>query len=147
VPLNLSDWQSFNEVYASTNNPWGPVADHPAARRAGLPRALAAGFVPLELGSDIGGSLRAPAHFLWCVLHKPTLTWCAQRGSGPPQDTAPFPVRGDLAVCGPVSRSAADLALELEVSGRPDELYGRESAISCRCRRRGTRSFLISACW
>jgi amidase len=76
--------------------------------------ALAAGFVSLELGSDIGGSLRAPAHFSGVFSHKPTLDLVPQRGAGP--------VRGDLAVAGPMARSAADLMLELAVLARPDEL-------------------------
>jgi amidase len=53
--------------------------------------------------------------------HKPTLDLVPQRGSGPPQAPA-VPVRGDLAVCGPMARSAADLALELAVLAGPDEL-------------------------
>jgi amidase len=120
VPLNLSDWQSFNEVYGTTNNPWD-LSRTPGGSSGGSAAALAAGFVPLELGSDIGGSLRAPAHFCGVFSHKPTLDLVPQRGSGPPQ--APVvPVRGDLAVCGPMARSAADLALELAVLAGPDEL-------------------------
>src|SRR5207248_384701 len=87
----------------------------------GAAAALAAGFVPLELGSDIGGSLRAPAHFCGVFSHKPTLDLIPQRGSGPPQIPA-VPVRGDLAVYGPMARSAADLALALDVLAGPDEL-------------------------
>jgi len=120
VPPNLADWQSFNEVYGTTNNPWD-LSRTPGGSSGGSAAALAAGFVPLELGSDIGGSLRAPAHFCGVFSHKPTLDLVPQRGSGPPQTPA-VPVRGDLAVCGPMARSAADLALELEVLAGPDEL-------------------------
>jgi amidase len=120
VPLNLSDWQSYNEVYGTTNNPWD-LSRTPGGSSGGSAAALAAGFVPLELGSDIGGSLRAPAHFCGVFSHKPTLDLVPQRGSGPPQIPA-VPVRGDLAVYGPMARSAADLALELEVLAGPDEL-------------------------
>jgi amidase len=120
VPLNLSDWQSFNEVYGTTNNPWD-LSRTPGGSSGGSAAALAAGFVPLELGSDIGGSLRAPAHFCGVFSHKPTLDLVPQRGSGPPQIPA-VPVRGDLSVYGPMARSAADLALELEVLAGPDEL-------------------------
>jgi len=120
VPLNLSDWQSFNEVYGTTNNPWD-LSRTPGGSSGGSAAALAAGFVPLELGSDIGGSLRAPAHFCGVLSHKPTLYLVPQRGSGPPQ-IPDVPVRGDLSVYGPMARSAADLALELEVLAGPDEL-------------------------
>jgi amidase len=77
-------------------------------------------MVPLELGSDIGGSLRCPAHFCGVFSHKPSLDLVPQRGAGPPQTQA-YPTRGDLAVIGPMARNAADLALELDVLAGPDE--------------------------
>jgi amidase len=76
--------------------------------------------VPLEFVSDIGGSLRAPAHFCGVFSHKPSLDLVPQRGALLPQTPA-IPVRGDLAVIGPMARSAADLALELSVVAGPDE--------------------------
>src|SRR5215472_12690367 len=120
VPLRLTDWQSYNEVYGTTNNPWDQMRT-PGGSSGGAAAALAAGFVPLEFGSDIGGSLRCPAHFCGVFSHKPSLDLVPQRGSGPPQTPA-LPARGDLAVIGPMARSAADLALELAVVAGPDEL-------------------------
>ena len=120
VPVALRDWQSYNDVYGTTNNPWD-LSRSPGGSSGGSAAALAAGFVPLEFGSDIGGSLRAPAHFCGVFSHKPSLDLVPQRGSGPPQTPA-IPVRGDLAVIGPMARSAADLALELSVAAGPDEL-------------------------
>jgi amidase len=120
VPLFLRDWQSYNEVYGTTNNPWD-VSRSPGGSSGGGAAALAAGFVPLEFGSDIGGSLRAPAHFCGVFSHKPSLDLVPQRGAGPPRTPA-IPARGDLAVIGPMARSAADLALALEVTAGPDEL-------------------------
>jgi amidase len=119
VSLGLADWQSYNEIYGTTNNPWD-LARTPGGSSGGAAAALAAGFVPLELGSDIGGSLRAPAHFCGIFSHKPSLDLVPQRGAGPPQ-TPVVPVRGDLSVTGPMARSAADLALELDVLAGPDE--------------------------
>src|SRR5438270_633669 len=120
VPFMLRDWQSYNALYGTTNNPWD-VSRTPGGSSGGAAAALAAGFVPLEFGSDIGGSLRAPAHFCGVFSHKPSLDLVPQRGAGPPQTPA-IPVRGDLAVIGPLARSAADLALELSVAAGPDEL-------------------------
>jgi amidase len=119
VPLRLSDWQSYNEIYGTTNNPWD-LSRTPGGSSGGAAAALAAGFVSLELGSDIGGSLRAPAHYCGVFSHKPSLDLVPQRGAGPP-DTPPLPVRGDLSVVGPMGRSAADLAIELDVLAGPDE--------------------------
>jgi amidase len=117
VPLRLGDWQSYNDVYGTTNNPWD-VGRTPGGSSGGAAAALAAGFVPLEFGSDIGGSLRCPAHFCGVFSHKPSLDLVPQRGAGPP-GTPAVPVRGDLAVVGPIARSAADLAIELDVLAGP----------------------------
>jgi amidase len=121
VPLGLADWQSYNDVYGTTNNPWD-FGRSPGGSSGGAAAALAAGFVPLELGSDIGGSLRCPAHFCGVFAHKPSLDLIPQRGSGYPR-TQPISVEGDMAVIGPMARSAADLALELDVLAGPDELW------------------------
>jgi amidase len=120
VPINLEDWQSYNAIYGTTNNPWD-VGRTPGGSSGGSAAALAAGFVPLEFGSDIGGSLRAPAHFCGVFSHKPSLDLVPQRGSGPPHTPA-IPVRGDLAVIGPMARNAADLALALTATAGPDAL-------------------------
>jgi amidase len=120
VPIRLQDWQSYNEIYGTTNNPWD-LGRSPGGSSGGAAAALAAGYVALEFGSDIGGSLRCPANFCGVFSHKPSLDLVPQRGAGPPQTPA-IPVRGDLAVIGPMARSAADLALELAVAAGPDEL-------------------------
>jgi amidase len=119
VPEGLADWQSYNDVYGRTNNPWD-FGRTPGGSSGGAAAALAAGFVPLELGSDIGGSLRAPAHYCGVFSHKTSLDLIPMRGSGFP-DTPPIAVRGDMAVIGPMARSAADLAVELQVLAGPDE--------------------------
>jgi len=73
VPIAMRDWQSYNEVYGTTNNPWD-TSRSPGGSSGGAAAALAAGFVALELGSDMGGSLRCPAHFCGVFSHKPAST-------------------------------------------------------------------------
>jgi amidase len=117
VPLMLGDWQSYNEIYGTTNNPWD-LSRSPGGSSGGSSAALAAGFGPLSLGSDIGGSLRTPAHYCGVYAHKPTLNLVPPRGHAIPDTT---PREADLAVVGPMARSAADLDLALEVTAGPDE--------------------------
>jgi amidase len=121
VPLTLDDWQSYNEIYGVTRNPWDP-ARTPGGSSGGAAAALAAGFVPLELGSDIGGSLRVPAHFTGVMAMKPTLGLVPTRGHTPPGPNSPLPRNDDLVVVGPMARSAGDLALLFDVIAGPDEL-------------------------
>jgi amidase len=120
VPIVLADWQSYNAIYGVTRNPWN-LERTPGGSSGGAAAALAAGFVPLELGSDIGGSLRVPAHFTGVMALKPTLGLVPTRGHTPP-GAAPLPRNDDLVVVGPMARSAGDLALLFDVIAEPDEL-------------------------
>lgn len=117
VPLALGDWQSYNDIYGITNNPWD-LARTPGGSSGGSSAALAAGFGPLSLGSDIGGSLRTPAHYCGVYAHKPTSGLVPVRGHAIPGSVAR---ENFLAVCGPMARSAADLVLLLKVIAGPDE--------------------------
>src|SRR5258705_4175957 len=119
VPVGLGDWQSYNDIYGTTNNPWD-VGRTPGGSSGGSAAALAAGFGPLSLGSDIRGSRRAPAHYCGACAHKPTLGLVPLGGAGPPRAPA-LPRESDLAVAGPMARSAADLTLGLDVLAGPDE--------------------------
>jgi amidase len=120
VPISLGDWQSYNAIYGTTNNPWD-LGRTPGGSSGGSAAALAAGYVALELGSDMGGSLRAPAHYCGVLAHKPSLGLVPGRGHTLP-NMPPLPFESDLAVVGPMARSAADLALALELIAPPDEL-------------------------
>jgi amidase len=117
VPLLLGDWQSYNEIYGTTNNPWD-LDRTPGGSSGGSSAALAAGFGPLSLGSDIGGSLRVPAHYCGIYAHKPTLNLVAPRGHRVPTTVQR---ESDLAVVGPMARSADDLDLALAVTAGPDQ--------------------------
>ena len=119
VPLGLGDWQSYNAIHGRTNNPWDR-ARSPGGSSGGSSAALAAGFGPLSLGSDIGGSLRVPAHFCGICAHKPTYGLVAARGQTPPGLLA-LPAARDLAVIGPMARSVDDLVLALGLIAGPDE--------------------------
>jgi amidase len=119
VPVGLADFQSYNEIYGTTNNPWD-ISRSPGGSSGGSAAALAAGFGPLSFGSDIGGSLRMPAHFCGVYAHKPTLGVVPFRGYGPPP-SPPLPYGSDIAVLGPMARSAADLELALDVIAGPDQ--------------------------
>jgi amidase len=120
VPLGLGDWQSYNDIYGTTNNPYD-LGRTPGGSSGGSSAALAAGYGPLSLGSDIGGSLRVPAFHCGVYAHKPTYGLVAMRGHVPPQVPA-IPIDRDLSVLGPLARGAADLALALDVIAGPDPL-------------------------
>ncbi len=120
VPLGLGDWQSYNEIYGTTNNPFD-LGRTPGGSSGGSSAALAAGYGPLSLGSDIGGSLRVPAFHCGVYAHKPTFALVPSRGHTPPP-FPPLPFDRDLAVIGPMARSAADLSLLLDVIAGPDPL-------------------------
>ena len=120
VPVGLGDWQSYNDIYGTTNNPYD-FGRTPGGSSGGSSAALAAGYCALATGSDIGGSLRVPAFHCGVFAHKPTLNLCAARGETPPPFPA-IPREGDLAVIGPMARTAADLSLLLDVMAGPDPL-------------------------
>jgi amidase len=120
VPLGLGDWQSYNEIYGTTNNPYD-LKRTPGGSSGGSSAALAAGYGPLSLGSDIGGSLRVPAFHCGVYAHKPTMALVPNRGHTAPP-SPPLPYTRDLAVVGPMARGAADLSLLLDVMAGPDPL-------------------------
>jgi len=117
VPLFLADWQSYNAIYGTTNNPWD-VTRAPGGSSGGSAAALAAGLTGLEAGSDIGSSIRNPAHFCGVYGHKPSWGIVPRTGQALPWQTAAV----DIDVVGPLARSADDLALALSVMAGPDEI-------------------------
>ncbi len=119
VPLNLADWQSFNDIYGTTNNPWD-VSRGPGGSSGGSAAALAAGLTGLEAGSDIGSSIRDPAHFCGVYGHKPTYRVVSPQGH-----TVPGVVmEADISVVGPLARSADDLGIALDAMAGPDAIDG-----------------------
>jgi amidase len=120
VPLYLADWQTFNDIYGTTNNPWD-VTRVPGGSSGGSAAALAAGLTSLEAGSDIGASIRNPAHYCGVYGHKPTYGIASPRGQALPGVVS----ASDISVVGPLARSAADLALALNVMAGPDDIDGQ----------------------
>lgn len=116
VPVFASDLQTYNRLHGVTNNPYDPGRT-PGGSSGGAAAALAAGMTPLEVGSDVGGSIRTPAHFCGVFGHKPSRDIVSLRGHIPgPPGTLSQP---DLAEGGPMARCADDLEFLLEVIAAP----------------------------
>jgi amidase len=116
TPLYAGDWQTYNEVYGLTSNPWDPSRTT-GGSSGGAAAAIASGLSPLEFGSDIGGSIRIPAHYNGVFGLKPSWGVVPLRGHipGPPGSLTEL----DVAVVGPLARSVQDLRLALDVTAGP----------------------------
>ena len=118
VPVDLTDWQSFNPVYGRTSNPHDPERS-PGGSSGGSAAAVASGMVPCDYGTDIGGSVRVPAHFCGVWGHKTTWGLVSKRGHDHPAMSrrAGFIAAHDgaLSIAGPLARNAADLAILTEI--------------------------------
>ena len=112
------DVQSTNTLFGTTNNPWDR-ARTPGGSSGGAAVAVASGMSPVELGSDIGGSIRTPAAFCGICGHKPTYGVVPTRGHipGPPGTIS----MTDVGVAGPLARTVDDLTLVLDVISGPVE--------------------------
>src|SRR5712691_11142750 len=117
VPPMLADWQSANPVYGRANNPWD-LGRTPGGSSGGSAAALAAGLTALEVGSDIGGSIRVPAAFCGVYGHRPSETALPRSGQFPmpPQPNSTVV----MGVQGPLARSADDLELALSLLAGPE---------------------------
>jgi amidase len=117
VPPALADWQSDNPIYGRTCNPWD-LGRSPGGSSGGSAAALAAGLTALEVGSDIGGSIRVPAVFCGVYGHRPSETLLPRSGQFP---MPPLPNAAVvMGVQGPLARSAEDLELALSVLAGPE---------------------------
>ncbi len=116
TPFFASDVQTYNAVFGTTRNPWN-LERTPGGSSGGAAAALAAGLTALEFGSDVGGSIRTPAHFCGVYGHKPSSGLVSTRGHipGPPGTVG----EADLVVVGPLARSAEDLELALRICAGP----------------------------
>ncbi len=121
------DWQCQHPTAGKANNPWD-LDRTPGGSSGGAAAALAAGFTPLELGSDVAGSIRLPAHFCGVCGLRPT--------EGSLSDTGhmaiprwPHSIR-HIAVVGPLARNLADLQLLLSVLRQAEVTHNTQWAIA-----------------
>ncbi|WP_086617370.1 amidase family protein [Erythrobacter tepidarius] len=118
VPVDLTDWQSFNPVYGRTNNPHN-LERSPGGSSGGSAAGVASGMVPCDFGTDIGGSVRVPAHFCGVWGHKTTWGLIPKHGHDYPamsrREGFVAAADGPLSIAGPLARNAADLAALVEV--------------------------------
>lgn len=139
VPPALADWQSDNPIYGRTNNPHA-LTHSAGGSSGGSAAAIAMGFSALELGSDIGGSVRVPAAFCGVYGHKTSYRIVSHLGHSPGglEPAAPL-----LAVVGPLARSPADLAMLLDVVAAPDPEDFHNKLTLPRARHGSLRSFRV----
>jgi len=116
TPAWAMDWQTYNEIFGTTRNPWD-LERTPGGSSGGSAAAVAAGLTSFELGSDIGGSIRIPAHCCGIFGHKPSWGIVPQRGHIPGLPGSL--VETDINVVGPLARSVPDLSLALSVLAGP----------------------------
>lgn len=123
VPVDLTDWQSVNPVYGRTNNPHD-TSRSPGGSSGGSAAAVASGMVAGEYGTDIGGSVRVPAHFCGVWGHKTTWGLVSKQGHDHPMMARrPGFVAahdGALSIAGPLARNAEDLAILTQVGAQYD---------------------------
>jgi len=122
LPLFGDDVQTHNKVFGQTNNPWN-LDRTPGGSSGGTAAALAAGLTALDIGNDIGGSIRTPASFCGVYGHKPSFGIVPDRGMIPPMPKlfkGEYSLPTDIAVSGPLARSADDLDLALSIIVSPE---------------------------
>jgi len=117
VPYNANDLQSYNVIYGTTNNPWD-IRRTPGGSSGGATAALVSGLTPIELGSDLGGSIRTPSHYCGVFGHKPSHGIVPLLGHIP--DAPGTLSHPDLGVAGPLAKTPGDLDLMLDILTAPD---------------------------
>ena len=118
LPVLSRDYQCENPIFGRSNNPWD-LERTPGGSTGGGAAAVAAGLSPLEIGSDIGGSVRIPAHFCGIFTIKPTEHRVPTTGHIPDLPDRPRAVR-HMNTIGPLARTLDDLELALRLIAGPD---------------------------
>ena len=135
APVDLADWQSFNPVYGRTANPHDAQRT-PGGSSGGAAAAVARGMVPCEFGSDIGGSVRVPAHFCGVWGHKTSWGLVSLQGHHHPQlahsDGFVTEHDGALGIPGPIARNPRDLAALMRIAARYPLMESHKPLADCR---------------
>lgn len=131
VPPDLSDWQSTNPVYGRTANPHDH-ARSPGGSSGGSAAAVASGMVPCDYGTDIGGSIRVPAHFCGVWGHKTSWGLVSKAGHEHPMMAGTGGHDGALSTAGPLARCGEDLAALLRVTTSIPLRRGDKALKDCR---------------
>jgi len=140
VPIMLADWQSYNAVYGTTNNPWD-LSRTPGGSSGGSSAALATGLTGIDAGSDIGSSIRNPAHYCGVFGHKPTYGLITYQGHALPGAVA----GPDISVVGPLARSADDLGVALDImAGFDPDDGGAFKAALPKCEKTSLKQFRVA---
>ena len=125
VHMMLADpAQSINPIFGRTKNPWN-IERTPGGSGGGAAAALAAGMTPFEIGTDLTGSIRIPAHFCGVFGLKPTEHRVPLTGLIPGLP-GPRPIR-IMSCIGPMARTVEDLALLFAIIAGPD---GRDTDVA-----------------
>jgi len=119
LPLLGMDYQTNSPVFGITNNPWD-ISRTPGGSTGGGASAVAAGLTSLEIGNDIGGSIRIPSHFCGIYGLKPTEYLVPTTGIAPGLPKNEYRSSRHLLSLGPLARSIDDLKLCLTIIAGPD---------------------------
>ena len=114
VPKHLGDWQTYNEIYGRTNNPWD-TSRSAGGSSGGSAVSVATGMASLDVGSDIGGSIRWPANYTGLAGLKTSFGLISSHGHSFPGHEGTV----DNNVLGPIARTVSDLSLALPVMWQP----------------------------
>ena len=131
IPPDLTDWQSNNPVYGKTNNPHD-TSRSPGGSSGGSAAAVASGMVPIEYGTDIGGSVRVPAHFCGVWGHKTSWGLISKQGHDHPQMAGIDAHDGALSVAGPLARHGEDIDLLLRLTANLPLQASEKKLTDCR---------------
>jgi len=131
IPTDLTDWQSNNPAYGRARNPHNPDRS-PGGSSGGAAAAVAAGMVPCEYGTDIGGSVRVPAHFCGVWGHKTSWGLISKHGHDHPAMAGSDAHDGVLSIAGPIARNADDLDALLRLTALMPMRESRKPLKDCK---------------